>query len=242
MSEQKKQQESSTVNPQVLFENPEVIVVEKPSGWVVNDAITTKDPTIQSWVENTLDTKISKSRLLRNGIVHRLDKETSGCLIVAKNEKSFELLQKQFEGRLVQKTYLALVHGIIEKSGEIDLPLGRLPGGKFGEVSGGRDAKTGYKLLKTFESENGEFSLVEVFPKTGRTHQIRVHMKAIHHPLVSDKLYVGRKNYRKDIKWCPRLFLHAGSISFISPQDNKRVEVKSALPEDLEQVLQSFSR
>jgi 23S rRNA pseudouridine1911/1915/1917 synthase len=143
----------------------------------------------------------------------------------------------------VQKTYIALVHGqIVEESGEINVPLGRLPGGKFGEVHGGREAKTLYKLTENLVSENGEFSLVEVYPKTGRTHQIRVHMKAIHHPLVSDKLYVGRKNYRKDIKWCPRLFLHAKSICFFNPADNKKVEVKSNIPNDLDQVLQSFSR
>lgn len=243
MSEQKNQKDHELTSPVVIYENENLLVLDKPAGWVVNDATTTKDPTIQSWIESNFDFSTSKSKELRAGIVHRIDKLTSGCLLVAKTESVFFDLQKQFQERKVEKKYLALVHGIIEpEKGEINYPIGRLRGGKFGVVNDGRDAKTLYSTEKVYENNLEKFTLVELSPKTGRTHQIRVHMKALNHPLVGDKLYVGRKNYRKDIKWCPRMFLHAKSIKFTDPVSGKELIVESDLPQDLKTVLQSFSR
>jgi 23S rRNA pseudouridine1911/1915/1917 synthase len=171
-----------------------------------------------------------------------LDKETSGVLLVAKTKEAFDKLQAEFKAREVQKTYVALVHGRIDESGEIDAPLGRLPWrrDRFGVVAGGRTSVTSYKPLQFFPGNNAGHTLVEFYPKTGRTHQIRVHCKYIGHAIVADEFYAGRKTARNDRKWCPRLFLHAASIKFIHPATGKEVEFRSELPSDLQKVLQSL--
>ena len=176
----------------------------------------------------------------RHGIVHRLDKETSGVMIVAKTKEAFEKLQAEFKSREVHKTYIALVHGKLEPlEGNITVPVGRLPWrrDRFGVVAGGRNSETDYKVLQFFPGNNAGHTLVEFYPKTGRTHQIRIHCKYIKHAIVADEFYAGRKTARNDRKWCPRLFLHAASIKFIHPVSGKPVEFKSDLPIDLKEVL-----
>lgn len=228
-----------------LFENKELMVISKPSGWVVNSAQTTKNnPVVQDWVAKNFSFETAKDFEFRNGIVHRLDKETSGVLIIAKTKLAFKALQEQFKNREVEKTYIALVHGIVEpEKGEINVEVGRLPWNRerFGILPGGRVSQTHYETLKTFEDEQGEkFSLLKLLPKTGRTHQIRIHLKHIHHPIVADTFYAGRKTSRKDRKWCPRLFLHSKSIEFTDPTSSKKIEVECDLPKDLEIVLKSL--
>lgn len=229
------------MQPRVIFEDESVLVLDKPAGWIVNEAETTKgQPVIQTWLFNNFDYPSAKDKTLRSGIVHRLDKETSGVLAAAKRKSAFENLQSQFKRRLVEKQYTALVHGKVEpKKGKIEVPVGRLPWDrkKFGIVLQGRKSETSYSVETYIKGENGQFSLVSFAPKTGRTHQIRVHAKYLGHPIVADATYAGRKTARSDRKWCPRLFLHAGKLSFNHPATKRRVSFESSLPQDLKNVL-----
>lgn len=234
------------VKPKIIHEDNDLMIINKPSGWVVNEATTAKAlPVIQRWLTEEFDYEIAKDRDFRSGIVHRLDKPTSGCLIIAKNKKAFKTLQKYFKRRKVTKYYQALVHGKVEPGkGLIKTPVGRLPWNRrrFGVMPGGRDAETGYSVINYYTKEDEIFSLVEFRPKTGRTHQIRIHAKYMKHPVVSDELYAGRKTYRSDINWCPRLFLHAARISFVHPAKGKKVTYESELPEDLQKTLGSLDQ
>ncbi len=223
--------------PEIIFEDDNLLVLNKPSGWVVNSAKTTgKNPVVQEWLK--------RDDLDRGGIVHRIDKETSGILLVAKTEKDMVELQRQFKERKVEKKYVALVHGRVGLgSGEILAPVGRLPWRRerFGVLPGGRSAETFYKVLKYYKKDKEMFTLVELAPKTGRTHQIRIHMKYLGHPLVGDDFYAGRKTARRDRAWCPRLFLHAAGISFDHPKSGKRVSFEADLPEDLRLVINKLT-
>jgi len=227
----------------IIFEDNELLVVNKPSGMVVNRANTTKNPTLQDWLEEYLKLK-DDGIGGRAGIVHRLDKPTSGILIVAKTTHAFENLQKQFKKRQIKKNYQCLVHGKIDiKKGEITVPVGRLPWNRerFGVLPGGRSAETHYEVINYYKNNKDTFSLVDVFPKTGRTHQIRIHMKYLGYSLVADDFYAGRKTSRDDKVWCPRLFLHAQSITFTHPKTNKQLTFQAKLPSDLGKVLQKLT-
>ena len=228
------------VNPTIIFEDESILVLDKPSGWITNDAsTTTTQPVIQTWLRENLKYLLVGDRDRRDGIAHRLDKETSGLLVVAKTITAFENLQSQFKERKVAKTYIALAHGeVIPKEGKIEASVGRLPWRRqrFGVLPGGREAVTNYKVLKTLSKDNEKFSLVELYPKTGRTHQIRIHLKFIGHPIVGDNFYAGRKTSRDDRLWCPRLFLHAAKISFFHPETGKELTFESELPKDLNLV------
>lgn len=232
------------MNPTIIFEDESILVLDKPSGWITNDAsTTTTQPVIQTWLRENFKYPLIGDRERRDGIVHRLDKETSGLLIIAKTISAFENLQSQFKERKVKKTYIALAHGEIEpKEGEISASVGRLPWRRerFGVLPGGREATTDYKVVKTLETKDEKFSLVELYPKTGRTHQIRIHLKFIGHPIVGDYFYAGRKTARDDREWCPRLFLHASCISFFHPETGKEVKFEASLPQDLDKVLVNF--
>lgn len=232
------------MTPKILFEDDVLLIIDKPSGMVVDRNGTGNVETVQDWVEEYQKLKIKYQKDIefgmRSGVVHRLDKETSGVLIIAKTPEAFRELQRQFKNREVEKTYIALVHGRVEPAkGIISAPLGRLPWNRerFGVLPGGRDAETAYKVVRSMEyvvrGKKEEFSLVEFYPKTGRTHQIRVHAKSIGHPIVGDTFYAGRKTSRNDRKWYPRLFLHASKITFTHPVNSKRVTVEAPLPSDL---------
>jgi 23S rRNA pseudouridine1911/1915/1917 synthase len=233
------------MEPKISFEDDAFFVVDKPSGWITNEAdTTTNQPVIQTWVRENFDYPLKGDRELRDGIVHRLDKETSGILIIAKTKESFEKLQAEFKSREVAKTYIALLHGKVEPpEGRIEATVGRLPWhrSRFGILSGGRESVSDYKVIKFYPGNNAGVSLVEFYPKTGRTHQIRIHARHIGHAIVADEFYAGRKTARNDRKWCPRLFLHASSISFLHPLTGKSVEFKSQLPDDLENVLKGLA-
>ncbi|MDO8469483.1 MAG: RNA pseudouridine synthase [bacterium] len=193
--------------------------------------------------------RLAVSAVERPGIVHRLDRDTSGVLVIARTQQFFEYLKGCFQRHEVKKRYQALVWGEPPRSGTIDAPIGLKSGTTKHSVNvhrglgpdGRRGAKnlkmvrpalTEYRTLESFESPHGTFSLVELEPKTGRTHQLRVHMASIGHPIVGDALYTRRKD-----PWnLGRHFLHAGSIEFTLP-DGKRVRFDADLPPELERVL-----
>jgi len=232
------------VKPKIIYQDDSFFVIDKPAGWITNEAeTTTTQPVLQTWIRNNFDYPLKGDRELRDGVVHRLDKETSGIVVIAKTKESFEKLQAEFKNREVEKTYIALLHGKLEpETGEIKATVGRLPWrrDRFGVIAGGRESHTLYKVLKFYPGNNAGHTLTEFYPKTGRTHQIRIHAKHIGHAIVADEFYAGRKTARNDRKWCPRLFLHAASIKFIHPVTNETVEFKSELPPDLEKVLNNL--
>ena len=233
------------MEPKVIYENEDFLVLDKPAGWIVNSAETTKgQKVLQEWLKN-LKYPLSGNNAFRSGIVHRLDKETSGILLVAKNEVAFYSIQAQFKERKVQKKYLALLHGrLTVKEGEIKTTVGRLPWNRkrFGILPGGRESDTSYRVMDEYEGQGKIYSLVEFMPKTGRTHQLRIHAKYISHPIVADDFYAGRKTARQDRLWCTRLFLHAQAISFLDPKTNKRISYHSNLPNDLTNGLNSLEK
>lgn len=250
------------MDPKILYEDNSLLVINKPSGVVVNRAESVKGETLQDWVEKYQISNIKYKRSeisstayqkpgtnfeKRSGVVHRLDKETSGVLLIAKTPEAFQELQRQFKNREVEKKYIALVHGRVEpKEGTIKASVGRLPWNRerFGILPGGREAETQYKVLRILNQETSkgkkDFTLLELHPKTGRTHQIRVHLKSINHPIVGDLFYAGRKTSRQDRQWCPRLFLHASQIVFMHPKDRRKISVEAGLPPDLEEVLEKL--
>lgn len=249
-----------------LYEDESILAVIKPAGMIVNKADTAKDMyTLQDYSEKKLDISSLKNTpykkdgyivdgynkfdefISRGGIVHRLDKETSGIILIAKTPSAFMALQEQFKNKTIQKKYITLVHGLLEKeSGKIDAPIGRLPWNRmrFGVLDEGRHAVTSYRVLsKKIDKDkkaNKSYSLVNVFPETGRTHQIRVHFQFIGHPIFADSLYAGRKQARDDRKILLRHFLHASEISFAHPVTGKLIELSSELPEDLKQVVDNL--
>lgn len=246
----------------ILCEDDSYLVIDKPAGLVVNNSSTTKNETVETWSRSylklpsvSLDEKSAELPLpdgsfdyeamflQRAGIVHRLDKETSGILVIAKNSQSFKILQTQFKQRETNKTYLALVHGALASNGDVNAPTGRLPWNRtqFGVVPGGREAKTTYTIIDRYvlegEKQIQEYTYVQVHPLTGRTHQIRVHMKHINHPVVGDSLYSGRKNYMFVKKYLSRMFLHAHELTFFHPVSGREVTVTSSLPRELQAFL-----
>lgn len=230
------------MEPKIVFEDSEILVLDKPAGMTVNRADTTKgEVTVQDWVEQKLKINSDESDFYkRGGIVHRIDKETSGLLLVAKTPEAFSDLQRQFKERLVKKTYDALVHGkVTPEEGEIQVPVGRLPWDrkKFGVVAGGREASTKYKVLSIKYHELEPLTLLELYPETGRTHQIRVHLKYLGHPIFGDEQYTGRKRSRQDRKLLGRMFLHAAKITFTHPKTGESVNFESTLPEELRTIL-----
>lgn len=231
----------------VIFEDTTLVVVDKPSGVVVNRSDTTaKVATLQDWVCQRYHLPAASSDpheeefINRSGVVHRLDKDTSGILVIAKTFQSFESLKNQFKSREVVKKYYALVHGSVSPSvGSINAPVERSPFNRthFGVFPGGREAATDYRVIRRYSLRDDQYSYLELAPKTGRTHQIRVHLKYIGHPIVSDPLYAGRKTYRSDQKFCPRLFLHAFYLKVNHPVTSDALEFSSPLPLDLDNCL-----
>lgn len=276
----------------ILYENADLVAIEKPAGIVVNAADTAQGETIQSWWSSRLPRTVRGEyefpegweQLIpddwtpeygtaeeifaeRGGIVHRLDKETSGVLLLAKHPGSLVHLLMQFRLRQTKKKYLCLVHGKFKiEEDTVSFPIARssIDRMKFQVVPDGRPSETKYCVLNSFtqfdvkafadqhkntiekqkhlrqkltKSYQG-FSLVECQPKTGRTHQIRVHMTHLRHPIVADPLYVGTKRHNLDQLWCPRLFLHAAQLEWTDPRSGQTSRVESPLPQDLAQALE----
>jgi len=246
--------------PILLFQDDDIAVLNKPAGMVVNRAESVKGETVQEWIEKNSEFRIQNSECIekdeysefisRAGIVHRIDKETSGILLVAKTGDAFTELQRQFKERLVKKTYLALVHGTLSDEGEIRAPVGRLPWNRerFGVIPGGKESVTRFKRIQNsaapagrqefrIQNEKIPISLVEVYPETGRTHQIRVHFKYLGYPLVGDYLYGGRIQSRDDRMWAPRVMLHAWKISFTHPKTGKPLAFEAPIPDDMNRII-----
>ncbi len=237
----------------VVFEDDEIVVVDKPAGLVVNRAETVKSMTLQDWFVDNYPESIEEALRLgeqgrvfvdRAGLVHRLDKETSGVMVMAKTTVSLLELMSQFKERKIEKVYWALVHGRLKpEKGSLSVPLGRIGRDrkKFGVVVGGKMTETNYQVKEEFGSENVRyqdgFSLVELYPKTGRTHQLRVVLKHLGYAIVSDSKYVGRKRLKEDLKWCERLFLHAKVLRLTHPVNGKKMEFSSPLSSDLDAAL-----
>ena len=244
------------MNIPILFEDDQLLAINKPPGIVVNRAESVKGDTVQDWAllrqgfGGQADTHEDRDGFYaRAGIVHRIDKETSGILLIAKTPQAFAELQRQFKERLVKKTYLAIVHGnLVPEEGEIRAPVGRLPWNRerFGIVPGGKEAVTRYTVVATFpaphnsgnprDSRNLPLSVVELYPETGRTHQIRVHLKYINHPIVGDYLYAGRKTSRSDRLWAPRVMLHAWKIEFLHPTTGEHLAIEAPIPDDMRSI------
>jgi len=227
--------------PKIIYQDKSILVLEKPSGLVVDRSKSVKQKTLEDWLAKEFKFSFKNGQLLRNGLVHRLDKETSGLLVVAKTGQALEKLQKQFKNRQVEKKYKALVHGrVAPAKGKITVAISRSHHNrqKFGVFLGGKASLTKYQKLADYQTEKkGNFSLLELKPKTGRTHQIRVHLKYLGFPVVADAKYGGRKTARADRKWCPRHFLHATFLAFDHPETGKKVKFSSPIPDDLKMAL-----
>ena len=261
----------------ILYEDEYILALDKPSGLLVHSDGRSKEPTLVDWInENYPDLKdvgeplnivrgkeqkgekrLAVSVVERPGIVHRLDKDTSGVIIVAKTKEAHQFLKEQFQNKKVEKIYNTLVWGNFsaeKMEGVINKPIGRSAGdfrkwsAEHGSKGESRDAVTEYKVLAQSSKNNPlnppyikgeirEFSYLEVKPKTGRTHQIRVHLKSISHPVVCDKLYASGKVC--NIEEClgfNRLALHALSIKLELP-NHTHITVESPLPPEFENAL-----
>ena len=249
------------MNIEILYEDENYLAIYKPSGLVVHADGKTNEKTVVDWIlekypeiqgigENMIvDGKEgSKIILQRPGIVHRIDRDTSGCLIIAKNQNAFNHLKRQFQEHKVKKVYQAIVYGNIKQdSGVIEAPIGKhrsdfrmKDAGKHARGTL-REATTNFLVIDRYEhptkrdkqKQTLKYTFVELRPMTGRTHQIRVHLKYLQNPIVSDSLYAGKRKPELGIE---RTALHARSISFIG-MNEKVISVEAHLPEDMKQAL-----
>jgi len=221
----------------IVYEDDQVAVVSKPAGMVVHPAFGHSSGTLVNAVLARWPEIASFSEPSRAGIVHRLDKDTSGVLIVAKTHAALESLRAQFKGREVRKRYLALVDGAPETpEGVINAPIGRDPAQRkrMAVRHDGREAITEFRVVEHY----ADYSLVEVYPKTGRTHQIRVHLAFIGHPVAGDTVY-GRRKQAIRLK---RHFLHAAAITFTRPGSSEAITAEAPLPAGLENILAKLPR
>lgn len=221
----------------IVFENDDLMVINKPAGMVVHPAAGHTTGTLVHAALAHAPEMDGISGEQRPGIVHRLDKDTSGLILVAKNDRTHRWLQDQFRLRKVVKTYLALVDGAPPTpKGRVEAPIGRDPSHRkqmaITTPQKGREAVSEYQVVERFPQN----SLIEVHPLTGRTHQIRLHMKFLGCPIVGDKVY-GHKKLSVDIS---RQFLHAGKLKITLPGEDKPREFEAALPAELQSVLDNL--
>ena len=219
----------------IVYEDDDFLVVDKPAGLVVHPAPGHPSHTLVNAVLSHFPNLADISDSLRPGVVHRLDKDTSGVMLVAKNRTAQLNLSDQFKAHSVVKAYLVLVKGqLTPEQGVIEAPMGRDPRNRkrMAVVANGREARTEYRVIKYI----GNYTLLEVMPATGRTHQIRVHLSAIGYPVVGDKVYGVKSPYLS------RQFMHASRLGFKHPSTGEYVEFTSELPQDLETALKDIGR
>ena len=227
----------------IVFEDDDIVIVNKPAGLVVHPAAGTPSGTLANGLAYHFEKLSTHAGMARPGIVHRLDKDTSGLLVVAKNEAAHENLADQFRAREISKNYVAMVYGVVkQESGLIEQPIARDPRNRtrMAVVAGGRGALTLYRVRRSYDS----FTLLDIDLKTGRTHQIRVHLSWMKHPVVGDELYSGgRENnvadvkLRANIRKLKRQFLHAEVLGFSHPTTGEPMKFSAPLPPDLTQFL-----
>jgi 23S rRNA pseudouridine1911/1915/1917 synthase len=228
----------------IVYEDEDIIVVNKPAGMVVHPAYGHRTGTLVNAVLAHCPDLAGVEGGQRPGIVHRLDKDTSGLIIVAKHDAARRHLQRQFKRREVRKVYVALLEGRLEPAqGVIEAPIGRdkKRRKRMAVVEGGREARTEYRVVEYFGGRPGKasrpYTLVEAEPKTGRTHQVRVHFASIGHPLAGDPVYGFRKQRLSGLR---RQFLHARTLGFRLPGSGEYVELTAELPDDLRVVLEEL--
>ncbi len=229
----------------ILYEDTSIIVINKPSGMVVHPAPGNDSGTLVNALLYHCKDLSGMKGTLRPGIVHRLDKETSGVMVVAKDDGAYQHLMKQFKNRRVEKIYLAIVYGNVKQDeGSIDAPIGRHPDQRKKmsvQRVRGRTALTRWKVLERL----GPFTFLEIHPQTGRTHQIRVHLTSTGHPLLKDPLYgrrgkseiMGHPLFRECLERIHRQALHALRLGFYHPQTEEWVQFDAPLPKDMAETL-----
>jgi 23S rRNA pseudouridine1911/1915/1917 synthase len=231
----------------VVYEDDQLAVIDKPAGMMVHAGAGKSEGTLVNALLHRFQQLSAGGHPLRPGIVHRLDKETSGLILVAKDDVTHRKLQEQFAGRSVKKKYVALVHGWPKReSGTVDQPIGRDPVRRTRmttKARAGRSAVSHYLVMRHIDSKFGKFALMEVKIETGRTHQIRVHLAALGHPVVGDRLY-GAPARLKEGKKAPltltRNFLHAAELNFTHPRTGRTMSFRSRLPAELRKFMKKL--
>ncbi len=240
------------MNIRILYEDKSLIVINKPAGVLVHPTLANEKETLSIWMAEKYPkiNKLNWPDITRVGVVHRLDKDTSGVLIMAKTPEILAKLQEQFKSKAIQKTYLVLVLGKIKQNeGEISAGIIRGENGlqKIQDTAYSfsknttRPSLTKYRNLNYYKYRNSEFTLLEVKPKTGRMHQIRIHLKHIGHPIIGDQLYYSKESKKISKDLCLfRQFLHANKIEFNHPVNSKPMLILSDLASDLENILKKM--
>lgn len=225
---------------EILYEDNDIIVVNKPKGMVVHPANGNPDGTLVNAVMAICHDSLSGiGGEIRPGIVHRLDKDTSGVIVVAKNDKAHINLSEQIKNHEVEKTYLALVKGFVkENEATINMPIGRSTSNrkKMAVTKSGKQAITHFKVIKRYKTHKQDYALLEVKIETGRTHQIRVHLSQIGYPIVGDSTYSNGKNEWGIEGQC----LHAKSLKFKHPITGKEMYIEAKLPQYYEELLREL--
>jgi len=225
----------------IVYEDPYIVVVDKPAGMVVHPAAGHDSGTLVNALLHHVDDLSGIGGERRPGIVHRLDRGTSGLMVVAKNDAAHQELARQFHDREVEKEYVALVWGVVQAGRRIEEPIGRDPNNRKKMSNRARRSREAVTRIVRVYHVNPALTLAQIAIHTGRTHQIRVHLSAIGHPIVGDALYGGvHRRVLADIRPVMRLdrpFLHAAKLAFKHPFDNRRMEFESELPPDLKSVL-----
>jgi 23S rRNA pseudouridine1911/1915/1917 synthase len=224
----------------IVYQDADLIVVNKPAGMVVHPAAGHAQGTLVNALLHEVDDLSGIGGELRPGIVHRLDRGTSGLMVVAKNDRAHAELARQFQDREVEKEYVALVWGVVQAGRRIDLPIGRDPADRKKMSARARRARSAATRITAALQIPG-VTLIHVAIATGRTHQIRVHLSAIGHPIVGDAAYGGlRRRVPGDLRpvlGLDRPFLHAGRLVFHHPSDGRKMEFEAPLPRDLQTLL-----
>ncbi len=225
-----------------IYQDSHILILDKPAGLIVE-----KEKSKEGTLEDILKKDFSIN-LPRSGIIHRLDKDTSGIIVVAKNKESLVDLQNQFASKKVKKAYYALVLGKLEpKEGKIDIALKRDPKNRIrfiaSQAKSAREAVTKYKVVKHYKTPSSSLTLLKAMPLTGRTHQIRAHFFVINYPIIGDHVYKNKHSKEVSEKMSlKRQFLHAGKIEFTHPKTKKNITFKTNLPGDLKKILEDLEK
>ncbi|CCP88883.1 RluA family pseudouridine synthase [Candidatus Phytoplasma solani] len=225
-------QKPYNLNLEIIYEDPYLAVINKPANLVVHPSLSFEGITLVNGLLHQIK-PLSHLVTLRPGIVHRLDKNTTGLMLIAKTDEVSQKLQTAFKKRTIKKFYWGLIEGFLEDEGTINLPIGRNPNQrlKMAVLAKGKESITHFKTLKRFQ----ETSLIEFVLETGRTHQIRVHTSYLKHPILGDKLY-GSKHYNTDLGQ----FLHAKELIFCHPITSEKIQLQAPLPLNFKNLIQTL--